>query len=86
MKLLYHKNFVKAWSKLNAKMQNKVDEAIEVFVANHNNPILKNHSLSGGLSGRRAIKVTGDIRIVFEEYANYTVVMFVDVGSHNQVY
>lgn len=49
-------------------------------------PILKNHALTGKFLGQRAFSVTGDIRIVFEEYNNYILVLVLDVGTHNQVY
>ncbi len=86
MKLFFQKHFVKAWHKLTPKMQEKVEEAIELFKANPHDPVLDNHALRGDLEGKRAIRVTWDVRIVFEEFDDYAEVLLVDVGSHNQVY
>lgn len=36
--------------------------------------------------GKRSFSVTGDMRIIFEEHENYTMVLMLDVGTHNQVY
>lgn len=36
--------------------------------------------------GKRAISVMGDMRIIFEEFNDYTLVLMLDVGTHNQVY
>ncbi len=72
--------------KLSPKLKRKVVKAIEVFAKNPHAKSLKNHALRGKLSGRRAISVTGDVRIIFREYEKYTLVLMLDVGSHNQVY
>ena len=86
MKLIFHKDFVKAASKLDYKLQNKVDAAMEIFKIDPNDRILKNHALKGDLWGRRAIKVTGDVRIIFQQFNDYVLVILLDVGTHNQVY
>jgi len=86
MILKFHKNFEKSYNKLNSKLQIKVDNAICVFMRNPHDPVLKNHGLKGRLQGKRAFWVTGDVRIVFEEFDNYISVVMLDVGTHNQVY
>lgn len=86
MRLIFHKDFVKASAKLNSKLQNKVDETLEIFKINPTERILENHPLNGKMLGKRAIKVTGDVRIVFEQVDGYIVVCLLDVGTHNQVY
>jgi addiction module RelE/StbE family toxin len=86
MKIHYHHNFKKAYARLDTKLQDKVDLALEVFHANPKDRVLDNHALRGDLEGKRAIRVTWDVRIVFEEFDDYAEVMLVDVGSHNQVY
>ena len=82
----FHKKFKKQYIKLNKKIQVKVDRAIDVFKNNPFDPILKNHPLSGKMTGRRAFYVIGDVRIIFKEYKSYTIVLIFDVGTHNQVY
>ncbi len=86
MNLCFHKRFDKRYAKLTPKLQVKVDDAIGRFVADPFDPLLKNHALTGELLGKRAFSVSGDYRVVFEEYKDYTVVLLLDVGTHNQVY
>lgn len=45
-----------------------------------------NHALAGKMLGKRAFSVTGSVRIIFKEYDNYVLVLFLDIGSHPQVY
>jgi len=86
MKVLYHKKFSKHFEKLSFKLQDKAIEIIELFKKNPTNLILRNHALSGDMHGKRAISVTGDIRIIFEEHDNYVLVIMLDIGSHSQIY
>ena len=86
MNLRFHRRFDKRYAKLTPKLQVKVDRTIERFVADPFDPLLKNHALTGQLLGKRAFSVTGDYRVVFEEYKDYTLVLLLDVGTHNQVY
>jgi len=86
MKIIYHRNFTKTFLKLTIKQQNRIIEAITDFQNNPFDPILKNHALHGDQKNRRAFSVGGDLRIVYEEENNYTVVTFYRVGTHNQVY
>lgn len=86
MKLVFHKKFDKAYVKLPKKMQVKVDETIVVFRGNPLEKFLRNHALQDNLKGKRAISVTGDVRIIFEEYQGYTIVEMLNVGKHTKVY
>lgn len=67
-------------------MQDKVLDALTVFQDNPFDPHLKNHPLVGKLAGQRAFSVTGDLRVLFEEYDTYVLVLLLDVGTHSQVY
>jgi addiction module RelE/StbE family toxin len=86
MQIIRHKSFKKKYSKLDEFLKAKVNLAIETFFKDPFNLSLKNHALKGSLYGKRAISVTGDIRIIFEEYNNYVLVIMLDVGTHSQVY
>lgn len=86
MKIIYKKRFDKSFQKIGLRLQNKIIETIQKFQKNPLDPILKNHELKGSMTGKRAISVTGDVRIIFEEYDNYMLVIMLDVGTHNQVY
>lgn len=86
MEIHYHKDFQKRFQKLPPHIKSKVIRAVEKFSADPLHPILHNHPLSGRLQGLRAFSVTGDVRIIFREENHYTIVLFLDVGTHNQVY
>ncbi|MEK7529263.1 MAG: type II toxin-antitoxin system mRNA interferase toxin, RelE/StbE family [Patescibacteria group bacterium] len=86
MRIKYSKKFQKRFKKLPQSLKNKVVLAIEKFEKNPHDLALKNHPLKGKLESRRAFSVTGDIRIIFEEYDNYIVVLMLNLGTHTQVY
>lgn len=86
MRIDFHKDFQKSYLRLNPKQKDKVDRVIEIFKDNPRETSLRNHQLKGWLEGRRAISVTGDIRIMFEEHENYTLVLMLNVGTHAQIY
>lgn len=86
MQINYAKSFQQAFLKLDKKRREKVLEAIQVFQTDPFDPILRNHLLKGSMQGKRSFSVTGDVRILFEEYKDYTLVLMLDVGTHNQVY
>jgi len=82
----YLPTFIKHLNRLPVKVQQKAFFALNKFKENPFNPSLNNHPLRGILDGARAISVTGDIRIIFEEENNYQAVRIIDIGTHNQVY
>ena len=47
-------------------------------------PLLNNHSLGGEYNGCRSINITGDIRAIF--YVKTDVVVFINIGSHPELY
>lgn len=86
MIIKYHKRFEKKFKKLPPSVKNKAQQAISIFKHNPYDPRIGNHALSGKMKGQRAFSVTGDVRIVFEEYDQYVFVLFLTIGSHPQVY
>jgi addiction module RelE/StbE family toxin len=86
MKIFFQKTFEKQYNKLNTKMKEKVDKKVQLFREDPQNKILRNHALKGVMKNRRAISVTGDVRIIFREFDSYTLVLMLDVGSHPHVY
>ncbi len=83
-----HPQFIKAYRKRiakNKKLIQKVSERIDLFKMDSANPLLKDHVLVGKKSHLRAFWVSGDIRIVYSPVSKDQV-LFVDIGSHNQVY
>lgn len=86
MNIKYHKRFEKQYKKLLEKDKKRVLGVIDKFVDNPMSKGLSNHSLKGVLLGKRAISAGPDLRIIFEEFDNYTLVIFLDLGKHNRVY
>ncbi len=86
MEIVYHKHFQKMYQKLTSKQQDKVDETISLFQQTPHASQLHNHPLKGKQRGRRAISAGGDLRLVFIEHNEYSVVHFLTLGTHNQVY
>ena len=86
MKIKFSKRFEKRFKRLESRKQKKILNIIDIFSENPHTKSLHNHSLNGRLEGKNAITVSGDIRIIFEEFDNYVLVIMLDVGSHNQVY
>ncbi len=86
MKIKYYKRFEKQFKKLLDKDKKKVISIIEIFIGDVNHPSLCNHKLKGDLLEKRAISVSSDLRIIFEEFDNYTLIIFLDLGKHNRVY
>lgn len=86
MRIKYHKRFEKRFKKLSPSLKDKTVLAVRKFIKDPFDKTLGNHPLAGKLQGKRAFSVTGNIRIVFEEYDSYILVIMIDVGSHPQVY
>lgn len=88
MQIRFHAHFEKAYKNrvaLNKKLVSQTEKRIALFEFNPKNPILKDHALSGTKKGLRAFSITGDIRVVYLPISENEVV-FIDIGTHNQVY
>lgn len=79
------KKYFKKRIQPNESLKNKYKDRLSLFVRNRKDPILKDHKLTGKMKDYRAYSVTGDIRVVYFEESR-TLAVFVDIGSHNQVY
>ena len=87
MKTFFLKQFRKNYSKRIKPIENldkRFIQRYQLFIRNREDPILKDHALTGDLKGFRAFWVAGDIRVVY--YIMEDIAYFVDIGSHNQVY
>lgn len=88
MKITLHPSFTKAFKKRiahNKKLVTKSSERIELFKIDPTNPLLKDHALKGKKRQFRGFWITGDIRVVYLPVSEEEAI-FVDIGSHNQVY
>lgn len=87
MKIIFHKRFVKNFKKRiknNPQLVNRFKQRYQIFLNDKNSPILRNHQLSGDLIGKSAFSITSDIRVIYEEKNG--MIIFLDIGTHNQVY
>jgi len=57
---------------------------LELFAIGVRKEPISDHALTGKLKGLRAFSVGGDIRVVYQETDDHY--LFLDIGSHNQVY
>lgn len=90
MRIVFKKSFTKRYQKLKQGEKNRINATLKVFSQNPFEPILYNHPLQKGgkikNDNLRAIAAGGDLRLIFQEFEDYIEVVFIDVGSHNQVY
>lgn len=88
MKVKFHHRFKKVYKiriASNKKLVQQTTARMLLFKTNPKNPSLKDHGLSGAKRNLRAFSITGDIRIVYMPISGNEVI-FMDIGSHNQVY
>lgn len=83
----FEKVFLKHYKKrvaANIKLSRQFDERLKLFRQGQTGPPLNDHPLGGAKKGMRAFSITGDIRVIYREDANYYI--FIDIGAHAQVY
>jgi len=88
VKIDYHPDFVKSFSrriKPHKSLIERFNRRFLEFRSNRSNPILRDHSLKGSKLGLRAFSINGDIRVIYSIEEDGRII-FVDIGSHNQVY
>lgn len=86
MDIRFARRFTRKFSKLPKPLQRDVTAVVERFTVNPFDPILHNHALHGRMHGLRACSVGGDLRIIFQEYRGYVLVIMLDIGTHERVY
>ncbi|MDO8183919.1 MAG: type II toxin-antitoxin system mRNA interferase toxin, RelE/StbE family [bacterium] len=85
MDIIVHKDFLKQYRKLTINQQKNFKKRRDLFVKNPFHPILKNHRLEGKFSGYHSINIAGDLRVIYKEINDKTVV-FAAIGTHDQLY
>jgi len=84
----FNRNFLKSYGKRiknNPKLKKQLNNRISLFKQDRSNPILKDHHLTGIKRRYRSFSLTGDIRVIYYLESENTAI-FIDIGSHNQVY
>ena len=88
MKVRYHTVFKKNFKKRIASkpsLVKKFKERVRLFLTDRGNQTLHDHALIGDKITRRAFYIAGDIRVVYK-LERQSLAIFLDIGSHNQVY
>ncbi|HVC36685.1 MAG TPA: type II toxin-antitoxin system YafQ family toxin [Candidatus Dormibacteraeota bacterium] len=81
------KDFDKSYKKRilpNRNLRDTYANRIAAFQKGERDSLLDDHALKGRMKGKCAFSIVGDVRVVYEE--TDSTYIFLDVGSHNQVY
>lgn len=82
-----HHSFIKSCAKRiakNRKLGKQYEVRVDMFIAGQRGTPLNDHALTGDLQGRRSFSITGDIRVIYVELKDK--ILFLDIGTHNQIY
>jgi addiction module RelE/StbE family toxin len=80
------KRFMARYRRLSFAHKQAVIEAIETLRNDPSHASLANHALRGAMARQRAISVDHDLRIVFAVKGDYEEILFLDIGTHADVY
>ncbi len=85
--IVFSKKFKKNYgrriqNKKNVKIQ--FQKRLDLFQKDRDSPTLRDHWLKGSLRDYGSFSISGDIRIIYQEFKE--IIVLVDVGTHNQVY
>ena len=75
------KNRIQQDEKLERKFWSRLDK----FCQDPFDPILKTHKLSGKLKGLWSFSIEYDCRVIFE-FIEDNKALFIDIGSHDEIY
>lgn len=87
MRVTQHPQFKKFYKKRiskNRRLAEAFVEALELFLEDSQNPILKDHALTGSMYGYRSFEAADDLIIVY--LAVKEGIILYNIGNHNQVY
>ena len=82
----YSKTFKKNYRALSAADQIRVKQAIQRFKMNPLETALRNHKLQGVQKSLRSISAGYDIRLLYVERDGHAFILFMRVGTHDDVY
>jgi len=90
MEVSFSNSFKKSAKKkfrANPELENEFWVCVQMFVENPYNPVLKTHKLSGKLRFLWSFSIDFENRVVFYfTDQNPKQAVFVDIGTHNEVY
>ncbi|MGB5596545.1 MAG: type II toxin-antitoxin system mRNA interferase toxin, RelE/StbE family [Crocosphaera sp.] len=93
MRIVWNNRFRRVFKKLikkNPELKNKITSVLTLLAEDPFTPSLKSHKLTGNLSNLWSCSVTYDCRITFifsqDEDLGESLIILVDIGSHDEVY
>ena len=89
IKITFSSSFKKAFKKKiknNKRREKKFLKAIEKFINNPFSPQLRTHKLTGILKDLWSFRIDYEIRIIFYFDENREGAVFIDIGSHDEIY
>lgn len=88
IEIAFSSSFKRAFKKSvagNASLENKFWGRVELFKSDPFDPMLRTHKLSGKLKDLWSFSIEYDLRVVFS-FMGQAQVVFIDIGSHKEVY
>lgn len=79
------KRFDKKIARVPKKLKRALAERLRLFESDPFTTLLNNHALHGSLRAYRSINITGDYRLIYEQYARHTV-RLIDIDTHGNLY
>ncbi len=68
----------------NKKLREQFKERLALYIAGELGYPLHDHALTGRLAGKRAFSIASDVRVIYVVLEDS--IVFLDIGSHSQVY
>jgi addiction module RelE/StbE family toxin len=78
------KKFLKDFEKLDGKIRKAFHARKDLFVTDITSPLLNIHPLHGEYAGCKSFSITGNVRVVYEEYQGGC--ELVRIGTHSELY
>ncbi len=87
IEILFSASFKKAFRRIskNKSLEKKFWSRVEIFIENPADVRLKTHKLSGKLKDLWSFSIEYDVRVIFY-FADKSHAIFIDIGTHNEVY
>jgi len=89
IKLSWDNKFKRSFKKKterNPKLKQQFQQAVELFTKNPFDPKLKTHKLKGKLEGLWAFSTSYEQRVIFTFLHKQKEALFIDIGTHDEVY
>jgi len=86
MQVEYSRRFIKELRRAPRKIQIAFYERLQIFIEDPQHPLLHLHELEGRLKNCYGLNITGDWRAVYEDLEDGSVVFFIMIGTHSQLY